>query len=840
MFVEYFKSSDHLFVPSSSVIPKKNDGSYFVNSGMNQFKPIFLGTVDQSSEMASYKRVVNYQKCIRVGGKHNDLEDVGHDYYHHTFFEMLGNWSFNDYSKAEACRMAWDLLTNVYEIPASRLYITYFVGSEKLGLKADEECKDIWIQLGVPKERILPFGMKDNFWVMGEVGPCGPCSEIHYYHGGGSADKARDFVNRGVEDMKEIWNLVFMQYDRQPDGSLMNLPATHIDTGMGLERLTALLQSKSSNYDTDLFRGIFNHISSLANVDKYGGSLVSKTDVAYRVVADHVRMATICIADGLMPGRKDSELLRQVIYRCLYQAQEVLKMPQHTIHSLVAIVVQSLKVSYPYLEENTKQIEEVIRETEHRYLCNITTGRKIMKKALNSQSCSENHKLSEGYFGSAVSYDIISLLAHEFNVSLDHDDYERCLSNINKAKPLAVSPLQPAPFQRPISLTQQDVMRLKEMNIASTDDSHKYVYTVDQQRDYGSIIVNFFILILRSCGIVLDRTCLYATSGGQQADLGHIVIVINEVVDVMNCAGYILHCFEGVSGTIRVGDHVDVCCSKVRLTNSSSNHTSTHILNFALRQVLGGPIKQQGSMVKDQFLTFDFSSVKATITLDDLREVSRTANEIVKKDMKIYRQVVPLDMVQNLPFVIKLDDDSYPKMVNVVSIGSPLDKILHLSSSSLYQLPPCSIELCAGTHVGRTGDIGNIVITNYEGSIQGSKRITAVTRDAANKALQNVDDARNKLLLISSSEDISKKLMILKDLDKSLSAGLLLPKIERENILEDLKNLNFELSQHKNKLSTFHIKQGLLERISKSKNECVICTYPISRTREVSNSSIFS
>uniref|UniRef100_A0A3P8WZ23 alanine--tRNA ligase n=1 Tax=Cynoglossus semilaevis TaxID=244447 RepID=A0A3P8WZ23_CYNSE len=345
-FLDFFREEHgHLLVPSSPVRPRGDPSLLFVNAGMNQFKPILTGTADPRSAMASYRRVVNSQKCVRAGGKHNDLEDVGRDVYHHTFFEMLGNWSFGDYFKEKACSMAWSLLTEHYGIPADRLYVSYFAGDAASGLPADEETRQIWLDIGVPAAHLLPFGLKENFWEMGDTGPCGPCTEIHYDHVGGR--NAASLVNTDDPEVVEIWNLVFMQYNRDMDQTLSLLPKSSVDTGMGLERLTAVLQGKRSNYDTDLFTPLLHAIHQRSKVAPYGGRTGSsdqlKVDTAYRVVADHVRTMCVCIADGIHPGMSGAELvLRRILRRAVRFNVEILKAPQGALASLVPTVTHIL------------------------------------------------------------------------------------------------------------------------------------------------------------------------------------------------------------------------------------------------------------------------------------------------------------------------------------------------------------------------------------------------------------------------------------------------------------------------------------------------------------------
>ncbi|XP_078539604.1 alanine--tRNA ligase, mitochondrial-like isoform X1 [Lissotriton helveticus] len=392
---------------------------------MNQFKPIFLGTVDPRSEMAQYRRVVNSQKCVRAGGKHNDLEDVGRDVYHHTFFEMLGNWSFGDYFKEEACRLAWELLTQVYEIPRERLYVTYFAGDPSSGLGADEESRDIWLSLGVPPDRVLPFGLRENFWEMGETGPCGPCTEIHYDHVGGR--DAAALVNRDSSEVVEIWNLVFMQHNREADGSLRLLPQHNVDTGMGLERLVTVLQHKRSNYDTDLFTPLMDAIHQGSRCPAYQGRLGSadagNVDMAYRVVADHIRTLSVCIADGVYPGMSGAELvLRRILRRAVRFSSEILQAPPGFLPTLVPTVVDILGDAYPELRRDTSQIMNIIGDNEAAFLSSLQRGRRIIDRTLQQTTDSK-------VFPGAVAWslyrdlgfplDLIGLMLEEKGVTLD-------------------------------------------------------------------------------------------------------------------------------------------------------------------------------------------------------------------------------------------------------------------------------------------------------------------------------------------------------------------------------------------------------------------------------------
>ena len=386
MFVDFFADIEHTYVHSSSVIPLDDPTLLFANAGMNQFKPIFQGTVDPKSDMGRLIRAANSQKCIRAGGKHNDLDDVGKDLYHHTFFEMLGNWSFGDYFKKEVIPWAWKLLTEVYKMPKDRLYITYFGGDESKGLPPDDDAKNIWLSLGIAPERVLPFDMKDNFWMMGDVGPCGPCSEIHFDRIGGR--DAAYLVNMDDPDVLEIWNLVFMEFNMEPDGTLKKLPKQNIDCGMGLERLTSVIQGKRSNYDTDLFQPLFTAIQKATGCRPYTGKIgkedVDGVDMAYRVLADHARTLTIALSDG---GRPDNTgrgyVLRRILRRAVRYGTEKLGAKPGTFATLVDAVIEILGDFFPEIRKDPETVKEIMNEEEEQFLKTLSRGQRLLERTIN-------------------------------------------------------------------------------------------------------------------------------------------------------------------------------------------------------------------------------------------------------------------------------------------------------------------------------------------------------------------------------------------------------------------------------------------------------------------------
>ena len=626
-FFNFFKNKRHEYVHSSSTIPRDDPTLLFANAGMNQFKPVFVGTVDPNSDMAKWKRVVNSQKCIRAGGKHNDLDDVGKDVYHHTFFEMLGNWSFGDYFKNEICAWAWELLTEDLKLPSERLYVTYFGGEPSTGLEPDLDCKQLWLNLGVPEERILPGNMKDNFWEMGETGPCGPCSEIHYDCIGNR--DARSLVNMDDPTVVEIWNLVFMQYNREADKSLRSLPRKHIDCGMGLERLVAAIQCKSSNYDTDMFTPILKTIESGVGdgVGPYSGKVGEEDansgsfDMAYRVVADHIRTLTIALTDG---GRPDNVgrgyVLRRILRRGIRFATEKLKAKPGFFASLVDIVVESLGEAFPELGKDPQTIKDVINEEETQFLKTLSRGRKLLDRTIGKLP--EGTKILPGHvawrlydtYGFPV--DLTQLMLEENCMSVNMDEYEKCKSEAQVA-----SHGKAGGQDDHISLDVHAINELKDAKkIAITDDSPKYNYKAmskDMNANYDFEGCQSRVLALRrnkkfvekvesgqECGVLLDKTCFYAEQGGQIYDEGFLEKLDDESVEfkvrnVQVRGGYILH-MGTIEGDLSVGDIVNLKIDGDRRKNVMNNHTGTHVLNFALRKALhgtGSEADQRGSLV---------------------------------------------------------------------------------------------------------------------------------------------------------------------------------------------------------------------------------------------------
>ncbi|XP_009080030.1 PREDICTED: alanine--tRNA ligase, mitochondrial, partial [Acanthisitta chloris] len=708
------------------------------------FKPVFLGTAHPRSELARHRRVVNSQKCVRAGGKHNDLEDVGRDTYHHTFFEMLGNWSFGDYFKEEACSMAWELLTEVYEIPRDRLYVTYFGGDSSLGLSADEECRDVWLRLGVPASHVLPFPLKDNFWEMGDTGPCGPCTEIHYDHVGGGRNAAA-LVNQGNPDVVEIWNLVFMQYSREVEGNLLPLPQHHVDTGMGLERLVTVLQHKRSNYDTDLFTPILDAIHKGCKAPRYQG-LVGDADVghvnmAYRVVADHVRTLCVCIADGVYPGFSGAELvLRRILRRAVRFCSEVLQASPGLLASLVPTVVEVLGDAYPELVKNADQIMDIINENEAAFLSSLERGRHIIERTVQQMEPSTNFPAEVAWSlcgNLGFPLDLIDLMLEEKGISLDLAAFNKLA--LEDAKRKAGGPQAGRPENTNTHLDVHSLAQLQRDNVPATDDSPKYAYTLGQHGQYEFSPCQATVLMLyrdqtlqkevgagQRCGVILDRTNFYAEQGGQDSDQGYMILlgqqdVLFPVESVQLCGGYVIHEVTAVE-TLHAGDQVQLFVDEAQRLACMTNQNATHRLNF-------DNTEQRGSHVTAEQLRFDFNT-KGPVTVEQLQQVEEVVQDMIKRNEAVHTAEVPLMLARSVQG-LRAVDEGYPDPVRIVSLGVPVESVLTCDSEAAMQT---SVELCCGTHLLQTGSVEDLTIISERQLVKGISRVVAVTGRQAKQA----------------------------------------------------------------------------------------------------------
>lgn len=736
-FLDYFKQNKHTYVPSSSVVPHNDPTLLFANAGMNQYKPIFLGTVDPASDFSTLKRAANSQKCIRAGGKHNDLEDVGRDSYHHTFFEMLGNWSFGDYFKKEAIDFSWDLLTKVYGLPKDRLYVTYFGGDEKQGLEPDLEAKEFWLNVGVPEDHILPGSVADNFWEMGDQGPCGPCSEIHFDRIGGR--NAADLVNMDDPNVIEVWNVVFIQFNREADGNLRSLPNKHIDTGMGFERLVSILQDKSSNYDTDVFLPIFEKIREITGVRPYTGKFGSEDkdgiDTAYRVIADHVRTLTFAICDGGVPNNEGrGYVLRRILRRGSRYVRKYMNYPiGGFFQQLVDVVIEQNKEIFPEISTGAQDLKEILNEEELSFAKTLDRGEKLFEQYAIIASKTPEQTLSGKdvwrlYDTYGFPVDLTRLMAEEAGLKIDEPGFERAKEESREAS-------KGNGTKDGKTLVKLDVHSLSELDkndaIPKTNDEFKYSIenvksTVVGIYD-GSKFVDYIEDPNIQYGILLDKTPFYAEQGGQEYDTGKIVIdgkLEFNVSNVQVYAGYVLHTGNILEGKLNVGDEIIATYDELRRWPIRNNHTGTHILNFALREVLGDGVDQKGSLVAPEKLRFDFSH-KQALSPKELEKVEAISNKYIKKNDKVFYKDVALAQAKEITGLRAVFGETYPDPVRVVSIGVPVDELLANPADQKWH--EVSIEFCGGTHVAKTGDIKDLVITEESGIAKGIRRIVAVT-----------------------------------------------------------------------------------------------------------------
>ncbi|KAM9352226.1 alanine--tRNA ligase, cytoplasmic [Symphorus nematophorus] len=809
-FIDFFRRYEHQYVHSSSTIPLDDPTLLFANAGMNQFKPIFLNTIDPSHPMARLHRAANTQKCIRAGGKHNDLDDVGKDVYHHTFFEMLGSWSFGDYFKQLACKMALELLTQEFGIPIERLYVTYFGGNDEAGLEPDLECKQIWIDLGMEESRILPGSMKDNFWEMGDTGPCGPCSEIHYDRIGGR--DASHLVNMDDPNVLEIWNLVFIQFNRESETVLKPLPKKSIDTGMGLERLVSVLQNKMSNYDTDLFVPYFDAIQKGTGARPYTGKVGAEDadgiDMAYRVLADHARTITIALSDG---GRPDNTgrgyVLRRILRRAVRYSHEKLGAQKGFFASLVDVVVDSLGDAFPELRKDPEMVKDIINEEEVQFLKTLSRGRRILdRKIVSLGDCKtipgDTAWLLYDTYGFPL--DLTSLIAEEKGLDVDMAAFEE-----EKKAAQLKSQGKGAGDEDHIMLDIYAIEELRNKNIPATDDSPKYKYTSDENGKYEFQQATATVLALRrdrafcdevttgqECGVLLDQTSFYAEQGGQTFDEGYMLREDDNTGDRMEFTvkntqvrgGYVLH-VGTVYGTLKVGDQVTLRVDEARRRPIMSNHTATHILNFALRGVLG-EADQRGSLVAPDRLRFDFTA-KGALSTGDVRRTEEIACALIRDSKTVYAMEAPLAQAKAIQGLRAVFDETYPDPVRVVSIGIPVEELLKDPDSAAGSLT--SIEFCGGTHLQNSGHAAPFVIVSEEAIAKGIRRIVAVTGTEAQKAQRKADALNQSLSALGDkvkqqtapNKDIQKEIA---DMTESIGTAVI-SQWRKDEMRETLKGL---------------------------------------------------
>ena len=700
-FLDFFQSKQHTIVPSAPMVVKGDPTLMFTNAGMNQFKDIFLGNTPRQ-----FPRAADTQKCLRVSGKHNDLEEVGHDTYHHTMFEMLGNWSFGDYFKKEAIEWAWELLTEVYGLDKSRMYATVFEGSEEDGVPFDQEAYDYWKQY-LPEDHIIRGNKHDNFWEMGETGPCGPCSEIHIDLRDDeeiAAKPGRDMVNMGHHLVIEIWNLVFMQFNRKANGELEPLPAKHVDTGMGFERLCMALQGKKSNYDTDVFQPTIARIAAMAG-KKYGED--EKADVAMRVIADHLRAIAFSIADGQLPANaKAGYVIRRILRRAVRYGYTYLGFNEPTLCKLVPALADQMGHQFPELKKQQTLIERVIEEEEASFLRTLATGINLLDRVI--AKVGKGGKIAgkdafELYDTFGFPIDLTELIAREQGVEVDLEGFEKELQ---------------AQKERSRNAAAQDI------------DDWQEVKAIEQSEFIGYDNLTAPVRVARyrrvtskgktTYQLVFDQTPFYGNSGGQVGDTGYIESA-NEKVEIIATEkenGLIIHVTTKLPENIEAEFTAVVDAEKRQA--AANNHTATHLLDQALRQVLGTHVEQKGSMVTPQGLRFDFSHFQK-VTSDELREVERLVNKLIRENYPREEMREATMEEANAMGAIALFGEKYGDKVRVIKFGD-------------------SVELCGGTHTSATGTLGSFKIVSESAISAGVRRIEAVTAERAEELQYSVED----------------------------------------------------------------------------------------------------
>lgn len=780
-FLDYFKQNGHTFVPSSSVVPLSDPTLLFTNAGMNQYKSIFLGTVDPDSDFAKLKRAVNSQKCIRAGGKHNDLDDVGKDSYHHTFFEMLGNWSFGDYFKKEAITFSWELLTKVYGLEADRLYVTYFEGKPDAGLEPDLEAKEMWKAVGVAEDHILPGNMKDNFWEMGDQGPCGPCSEVHYDRIGGR--NAAHLVNQDDPNVLEIWNNVFIQYNREPDKSLKPLPNKHVDTGLGFERLVSVLQNKMSNYDTDVFTPLFKTIQEITGAREYRGKFGDEDpdgiDTAYRVIADHVRTLSFAIADGGVPNNVGrGYVVRRVLRRGARYARKYFSVDIGDFFSkIVPTLVAQMGDMFPEIKRKEVDIKEILNEEELSFAKTLDRGENMFEKYAQQCKLRDSKELSGPdvwrlYDTYGFPVDLTKIMAEERGLSINDDEVAKAQEKAREA-----SKGEKKAAAELVKLDVHQINALEKMeDVPKTDDEPKFqrdnVHGVVKAIFQGGNFVKSTSELPEGAqlGIILDRTNFYAEQGGQENDTGRLVIDGEAELDVQNVqvyAGYVLHTGFMKEGAFKVGDEVLCEYDELRRQPIRNNHTGTHILNFALREVLGDEINQRGSLVAPEKLRFDFSH-KQGCSEAELEKIEDICTSYIRQNSEVYSTEVPLATARNIEGVRAVFGETYPDPVRVVSIGVSVEELLEDVKRPEWR--SVSVEFCGGTHVKNTSEIKDLVVIEESGIAKGIRRIIAFTGAAAHEVQRIASEWEKSIASLEGREYSAEKEAKTKELQHELNS----------------------------------------------------------------------
>ncbi len=713
-FLDFFRSRGHVVVPSAPIVVKDDPTLLFTNAGMNQFKDYFLG-----NKKAPNARVADTQKCLRVSGKHNDLEEVGVDTYHHTMFEMLGNWSFGDYFKKEAIAWSWELLTEVYKLDTDRLYVTIFEGDNKEGLPKDEEAYNEWKKV-IAEDRILLGNKKDNFWEMGDTGPCGPCTEIHVDCRTDAERKQVDgktLVNNDHPQVIEIWNNVFIQFNRKKDGALEPLPSKHVDTGMGFERLTRVIQQKQSNYDTDIFTGTIGAISKKVNKAYTAGD--DKESIAFRVLADHIRAISFTIADGQLPSNTGAGyVIRRILRRAVRYYYSYLDYKQPLLHQLLPVLAKQFENVFPELNKQLDFVSKVVKEEEDAFLKTVDKGLTMLTEASKDISGEEAFKLYDTF---GFPLDLTKLVAAEKGLNVDEKGFEIEMKK-QKDRSRAATTLDTEDW-----IIVNDIPSSKFIGYDSLETKTKVV----KYRKVSGKGKSLF-------QVVLDTTPFYAESGGQVGDTG-LLTINNEpltIIDTKKENDLIIHFAESIAADM--SGEVIATVDETRRKHITVHHSVTHLMHAALRNVLGTHVTQKGSLVNEEHLRFDFSHF-AKMTDTEMAAVEKLVNEKIRENIPVVIKSMPKDEAMKLG-AMALFGEKYGDVVRVVIMD-----------------PGYSVELCGGTHVGSTGELGLFKIKSEGAVAAGVRRIEAVCGAAAESYINNqLEQIRVIRDLLKNPADLNK------------------------------------------------------------------------------------
>ena len=733
IFIDFFKNKSHNFVESSPIVSKNDPSLMFSNAGMNQFKSIFLG-----GESNVGKRVVNSQKCLRVSGKHNDLDEVGIDHYHHTMFEMLGNWSFGDYFKNEIIKWSWEILTNEYKISPDDLYVTIFEGSSEDGLQKDNEAEKYWSEI-IDESRIILGNKKDNFWEMGDTGPCGPCSEIHVDLRTEEEKlklSAVDLVNKDHPQVIELWNLVFIQFNRKSDGTLEPLPEKHIDTGMGFERLARVIQKKESNYDTDIFKPIIGEIEKISGIS-YGFD--EKSDIAIRVIADHLRAVSFCIADGQIPSNTGAGyVVRRILRRAIRYAYTFLNIEKPFIFKLVNVLSNQFKDSFNEINKQKSHIQSIIEQEEKSFLRTLSQGINRLNIIINESNSKQidAKDVFELYDTYGFPADLTELILNEHNRTFDQSDFNLFLEEQRKRS------------------RSSSVNQISDWTVFG--DIKSSAFEGYDNLSLSSEIIKFRTVEnknIKKLEIVSSSTPFYPEGGGQIGDSGEIIINDNKKIEVFNTRKEnddIIHecSFENISSS-----KIELLVNNKKRKQTSSNHSATHLLHQALREILGQHVEQRGSMVSDTGLRFDFSHFKK-IEKNEIVKIEDFVNDIIDQSLNLEENRTEKYTNALKNGVIALFGEKYGDVVRTVKFGN-------------------SYELCGGTHVKNTSSIRLFKIISESSVASGIRRIEALTGNNALKLLSDHSAELNRIgELVSTNSKIYESVLSLNQSNKKLEKNI--------------------------------------------------------------------